>query len=294
MADCNCMSIKVEKTTKDGFYELADFTKEVPWLDDREYEAGILALWAEYSSKDDKELVLNLLRRLKYQDDKSLNNSAYLLVEKIREWDIEHEEVVMVATSNGDEIDGSVAGMNFLKSKLSTLDGWSEKLLFSNFDAAIELIKEGKSEVIIFDDFIGSGRTMVKKIVKFEKILEELKIVGVKFRILSYAAMEHGIKYINERIDVEVYCPVLLKKGITDHEEEELANSNKILMKNLESSLQKNQANLRLKDFTLGYDESETLYQVYGHNCSNNVFPLFWWPKALGGKIRNTLFKRLR
>jgi len=288
------MSIKIEKTTKNGFYELSDFTQDVIWLDNKEYQAGILALWTEYNSKENKELIMSLLRRMVHHNDQSMNDNAYQLIDKIKEWSINHVDVVMIATSDGDEIDGSVGGMQFLKNKLSTLDGWSERLLFSNFNAALNMIKTGKSEVIIFDDFIGSGRTMVRKIKQFKEILKDLNIEGVQFRILGYAAMKHGIKHIHENLDVEVYCPVLLKKGITDFEEKELADSNKTLMKEIETTLQKNQSHLKLKDFTLGFDESETLYQVYGHNCSNNVFPLFWWPKALGGKPRNTLFKRLR
>ena len=287
------MFIKTEITSEDDFYSLDNLAKELPWLDDREYQSGILALWDELKDDESKKLVIDLLKRLKHLNDKCMNNNAYKIVDKIKEWEIKADNVVLVATSDGDEIDGSVAGLQFLKNKLATLEGWSEKLLFSNFEAALNDIKGGISEVLIFDDFIGSGKTMVNKLEMFKSKLTESDIEGVNFRILGFAAMEHGIQHINDNLDLSIFCPVTLKKGISDYEDEE-ADEYKSLMVDLESNLQKKYEGLKIQDFSLGYKESETLYQVYGNNCSNNVFPLFWWPKKKGGKPRNTLFRRLR
>lgn len=287
------MFIKTEIASREDFYSLDKMSEEIPWLNDREYQSGVLALWEELKDEKSKKLIIELLKRLEHLNDKCMNENAYQIVDKIREWDINPNNVVLVATSDGDEVDGSVAGLQFLKNKLATLNGWSEKLLFSNFNAALQSIQSGVTEVLIFDDFIGSGKTMVDKLNLFKNELVNKGIVGVNFRILGFAAMEHGIQHINENLDSSIFCPVKLKKGISDYESKH-AEDYKCLMEGLEISLQKNYKGLKLKDFSLGYKKSETLYQVYGNNCSNNVFPLFWWPNKKGGKPRNTLFRRLR
>ncbi|RDK82945.1 UNVERIFIED_ORG: hypothetical protein DFO82_2247 [Idiomarina abyssalis] len=287
------MFIKTEKTSKEDFYSLASIAEQIPWLDDREYQSGILALWEELEDDESKKLVVELLKRLEHLNDRCLNDNAYLIVDKIKEWEIKPENVLMVATSDGNEIDGSVAGLQFLKNNLATLDDWSEKLLFSNFEAALVHIQKGVTEVLVFDDFIGSGKTMVTKLKSFKNRLAELGIVGVNFRILGFAAMNHGVRHIEKNLKVEMFCPVILRKGISDYESDK-ADEYKKMMLDLESNLQKKYKGLNIRDFALGYKGSETLYQVYGNNCSNNVFPLFWWPKKRFGKVRNTLFRRLR
>lgn len=288
------MSLKTEKISKEDFYNLINFVEEVSWLDDREYQVGVMALWNDLSSSEEKNLIYTLLKRLEHVNDKKLNDFGYNITDKICEWNISPRNVALIATSDGNEIDGSTAGLQFLKSNLADLDDWSERLLFSNFNAALNFIKSGVTELLIFDDFIGSGKTMVKKLEEFNSILAENEIKNVRFRVLSFAAMRQGIDYIQKNSSVEVFSSLVLNKGITDFESGEDVFENKKLMIKLESMLSNKWQRLNLSNFSLGYKKCESLYKVYGNNCSNNVFPIFWWPFYRGGRKRTPLFRRLR
>ena len=41
---------------------------------------------------------------------------------------------------------------------------------------------------------------------------------------------------------------------------------------------------MKLKNYFLGYGESEALYFSEEYRVPNNVFPIFWWRLALDGE----------
>lgn len=289
------MTINTPKVNSEDFYRTKKLCGEVKWLQDREYQKGLLDLWGLCKSEEYKLLVENLLKRLTHLDSYSMNELAYKLIDQIDQWEFNSEDTMILATSNGEEIDGSIYGLQILKNKLDSNKGWSERNLVPNFNASLNYLKgKDNKNIIIFDDFVGSGKTIVKKYKEFDDLVKSYNIKVRSIRIMSYVSMQSGLLYVNKEVGEKFFSPLVLKKGITDYEvspKKEVDISNMI---SLEKNLQKKLLGLHLKDFELGFGRSETLYQIYGNNCSNNVFPIFWWPKLHGGKVRNTLFKRLR
>lgn len=286
--------LKTEKTSFDEFTLIDNLSQELDWLDDPDYQQSLLALLKEFNDIKSKQLIIKLLKRMKHLHDREMKKHAQAIVKNIEEWNLEPKSVIMVALADEGDVDGSIAGLNFLKPRLSQLDGWSELMLFSTFEVAVKSISDGVVNVLIFDDFVGSGKTMVKKVTAFKELLQINGISSVTIRIVCFAGMSEGLNKIKDELDLEVCCPIILKKGISDYEKDPEDKESKELMAQLEQNLQKKIEGLNIKSFSLGYDGSETLYQVFGHNCPNNVFPIFWWPKLKGGVKRNTLFQRLR
>lgn len=285
------MSIRTEKVSEDEFYDVDEFSNEVPWLKNREYQKGLLALWTLYCEEPQKKLIMDLLRRLKHLDSYSMSDLAYKVVDQIVDWECVPKKTVIIATSNGNEIDGSVSGLQQLKDKFSIEDGWREKNLFPNFEASFDFIATNKIEnAIIFDDYIGSGKTMIKKINSLQKSILSKNLPIKSIYVVSFIGMNSGLEEVITKTGLKVFCPLILKKGISDFENSELAKKLIIEMKKMENKLQQK----NLQPFSLGYGKSESLYKVFGLNCSNNVFPIFWWPTIPGGKYRDTLFRRAK
>lgn len=226
-----------------------------------------------------------------------MNRLAKEIVGKLFDWGFNGRNTLIFASADLGEVDGSISGLNFLKNKLNIDLGWSERNIHPTLDDGFNFLKNDQkidTNIVIFDDFIGSGKTMVKKINKLKKLISDSDLSVKSINVISYIAMNSGVDHVDQNTDVIVYCPLILKKGITDYENNSVALEKIKIAKDMESKLQAKCLNLKLKDFTLGFGESESLYQVYGHNCSNNIFPVFWWPRVTGGKARNTLFKRSR
>jgi hypothetical protein len=155
--------LKTEKTSFDEFTLIDNLSQELDWLDDPDYQQSLLALLKEFNDIKSKQLIIKLLKRMKHLHDREMKKHAQAIVKNIEEWNLEPKSVIMVALADEGDVDGSIAGLNFLKPRLSQLDGWSELMLFSTFEVAVKSISDGVVNVLIFDDFVGSGKTMVKK-----------------------------------------------------------------------------------------------------------------------------------
>jgi hypothetical protein len=106
--------------------------------------------------------------------------------------------------------------------------------------------------------------------------------------------MEFGLENFIKETQLEVFTPTPLKRGISDHNSEEVANHKKLLMKQLEQKLSPKFRKLRMSDHSLGYKGSESLFNIHEFNCPNNVFPIFWWPILNDNVHRKTIFSRAR
>lgn len=279
------------------FYDVGTITENIKWLakyNDR-YQAAIHGLWEEFQEPDSRNGIKILLERLIHHDQDDRHSAVDYLINVIEEQKFTPENTLFLPTSDGKEIDGSTAGLYPFKSELSRIDSnWTEKNLLPSFESFFSQPKPCHiKNIVIFDDFIGSGKTIVKKVKQFVQSMNNQKISNIKIYVFSYVGMKFGIDYAKKELDIQIYCPLKLEKGISDHDDSNQENLKSIVL-NMEKNLHKKWKRLNLQSFSLGYEKSETLYSLYRSNCSNNVFPIFWWPKSSNGKHRTTLFNRMR
>lgn len=117
--------------------------------------------------------------------------------------------------------------------------------------------------IILVDDFIGSGGTLIKCLEK----IKEYKIPTEKIIIITIAIQEDGLKLIND-LDIICYYSHIEKKGISNYFLDDEKTKRISLMKLIERKLKFN------AKFSLGFEQSEALISLI--RTPNNTFPVFW------------------
>ncbi len=285
------MSILAQKIDEDTFNDLYILMNKHRWL--QISQKAVIELWNLCDVNDQRELLKELLNRFILLDSYELDEIGKKLYEKTIEFSFPVDRTYFVAVADGIEVDGSVTGLDMIKNKFPASDGWKESNFISNIVSFSHDVLSN-SNVILFDDFIGSGTKIGRKLKYFLEKMEERKIKIPQLKVFSFAAMELGVKHITDLYKVEVFSPIILKRGITDYNNETESNEKIKLMKSLEKKLSPKIKKLKLDIHSLGYKESEALFGIHGKNCPNNVFPIFWWPEDLYCRKRNTIFTRVR
>lgn len=133
-------------------------------------------------------------------------------------------------------------------------------------DTFSPLEKLSNYQIVLVDDFIGTGETAVGAVSYLLKLAPFIPKERIK--VLSIVAMEKGINEL-KNIDIKTYCNYVLNKAISDfYKDKELANAIQ-MMEGIETRIKK------LKpEFHFGYKQSEAL--VCMERCPNNTFPIYW------------------
>lgn len=291
------MSLSQPKAdTSEDFYSISTYKDQIEWLKESCYDNGLTTLLNEFKNSDERELLFELLGKLRHDKISDRIEDISILVKTIESLKLHPQKTLIIATAKDSESDGSKAWQYFFKFYLAQHRKWHENSLKPSLTSSYEALRNKKyNDVIIFDDFIGTGDTMIKKVLAFQDELHTQNITQPTIHVFALAGMEFGINNVNNSLNLTVVCPVSLKKGIS----EQSCNSSddilrkKNLMVAMETSLSELYEKTPFLGSSLGYKESEALYQVQFTNCSNNVFPIFWMGPKGKGNHRNTLFYRL-
>jgi hypothetical protein len=274
---------------KDSFTTLFDLFRNQEWLESKTSET--IELWNECDNTKQQDLVTELLYRFQMLTTKEISKLCDNIAKVIcEEWNLKQESTYLVAICNDSKPDGSQYFLQAVKSSFAVYD-WKEDQFINNLKKIQEIpytILEDKV-IIVFDDFIGTGNTAVRKITWLKNRLEKIGIES-NIKLIALASMQEAEEKIN-KIGIDYYVPVILGKGISDNYPEEEIESKIEVMKTLERKLCESINNISLP--SLGYGQSEALFSIQGLNTPNNVFPIFWWPMDNSGKRRRTILKRL-
>lgn len=160
------------------------------------------------------------------------------------------------------------------------LGGWNRSKLINHFDVNNKYIKKGY-DVIICDDFIGSGETINKRIVEIrEKMSKEANLF-----IVALAGMKDAKRRYLSKQNLHIYVPCWLDKGIID-------NFSEGIMFNMEALLSTKYLKETKSKVSMGYGKAGSLYYNEDYRIPNSVYPIFWWGKLADGKPFNSLFRR--
>lgn len=275
-----------------SFKKLMELTLKYNWLVDE--SEGLTELWNMCDSEDQQLLVESLISRFKVINSteiKNLGNDVYKHI--TTNWKVRAENTLIVAISDNWEADGSQLFIQLLKNKFANEDDWSNHNFINSLPIGANKAKKGTT-LILLDDFVGTGNTIIRKVNGVRKILTKRGLIdNVTIKVIAIAGMNFAISNL-EKLNIEYYIPLWLDKGISDFYKGNDLSIAIDLMKELESKLIHEYRSLKLKKFTFGYERSESLFALEACNVPNNVFPIFWWSLDKEKKKRKTLFRRIR
>ena len=256
------------------------------WL---QYEPDALfELWCLADNEEQKKLIEFLIHNFLYVNGKDLDWGCKSIVNQIEiGWGLTAENTIITATCNNSNPDGSQMILQRIKNKLS--GEWREKMLYNSLPVAANVLQENNN-IVMVDDFIGTGNTMYRKVNYLLEILSKRNIEKYSIYIVSIAAMNFA-KETLENLNIPYYSVHWLLKGISEKINlPERMNAIKA-METLEAKLKDEVFGRKLPKF--GYKQSESLFAIESNNIPNNVFPIFWWTHLKDNTLRKTLFHRI-
>ena len=256
------------------------------WL---EYEPeALVELWGLAENEEQKELITFLIKKFLWINDRKLYDGCKKIAHQIESiWGLDKSNTIISATCDNANPDGSQALIQTIKNRFQ--NEWKEPNFFNSFLIAAYEIKEN-SNIVLIDDFIGTGSTIKKRVEYFNSIIGKRELTNITVYVVSLAAMKFSIDLLNA-LNINYFSVHWLLKGISEELNKPLRINAIKEMEFLESKLQNRIKNRKLPNF--GYERSESLFAWSSNNIPNNVFPIFWWSKLKGGINRNTIFHRL-
>ena len=277
---------------KSQFSAVMTIIKENTWLSTRADKLTDLLL-EDCSTKEEQDLVANLLSRFKYISAACfVDRLNDLVLDIITMPNIKPENTLIAAMAADSGPDSSQALVQTIKVKLQH-HGWGGVQIVNVFGSAFKKMKAedfSRQNIILVDEFIGSGRTVIGRV---SQIKSQFKGAGVDVNVFVNVvfASNVGIKALKES---GINCSYIeeVNRGISDFEAAENIDSKIKFMLGLEGKLSSEYGKYKLNEYSLGYGKAESLISIENANIPNNVFPIFWWPEYADGKIRNPLFSR--
>lgn len=268
------------------FLKLTQLHVEYEWLT---YEPeALFDLWCLSENTEQKNLIEHLIKNFSFIDSRKLTLASQSISNQIEvAWELAPSNTFLLATCDDRKPDGSQSIIQILKNKFSI--NWKESNFYNSLPIGANEISDN-SNIILIDDFIGTGDTIKRKLKYLNSTIEKRKLENVTINIISLAAMDFS-KDVLDSLGVDYYSVHWLKKGINELIEEGERDAATQSMNQLENKLKKEYHGRKLPKF--GYKNSEALYAMEANNIPNNVFPIFWWPFYKGGELRKTLFRRI-
>ena len=281
-------SNKLDPATFCRVFRLA---RERAWLEPK--TEAVAELWNLCNSDDERNLVEDLIKRFRCITTAEFDSIGQQTAESICVvWDLSPSGTLIVATSDTADADGSQAFIQSIKNKFVDFGDWTEANFCNGMSPSLDKLGDCKS-IVLVDDFIGTGKQISKRVAWYREKLGEGGLGAVvKLYVIAAAGMEISKQALNS-LGVAYFCPVWLKKGISDHYSGADLDQALTNMNSLEARLEPTVQKKSLSIYSFGYNKSETLFAIEPFNVPNNVFPIFWWPQVRVLTRRKTLFKRL-
>lgn len=286
-------------------YKLGLIEKQY-WLDSTYQQSALDRLFKECSDKEEADLLRKLLLKFKCSDPTDFYTFYESEAERITNDQTITRDNSIVGPTTDDELPDSSQDVIrpfsfFLRKKRNILNVRNH---FEHIKRFIESTNQAIINIILLDDFIGSGKTIVTRINRCNGLIQaNSNIQYCSFHIISLVVMDKGKMYI-EGNGATVSAKFILKRGISDNFIGTALTQAKDKMLRLESLLFNNPGN---HEYSFGFKKSEALYAKVLYESThpitgekdfvldrtpNNVFPIFWWSKYENGTTRKPLLYR--
>ncbi len=270
---------------KSSYQQVFNLYAKQAWLIDKKDELNQLVKFCG----DDLDIVISLLERFVNIEDKALKHYLEEMADFIINYSGYSEETTqIVAMSYDEKADSGQKTLDQLKMILFKA-GWKNVQTVNTCGGATKQYKKGKTQIIVVDEFLGSGKTILSR---YRQLCHDINnSIEITFCILS--GIEDGVNLVRES-EIKIHCPLQLKKGISGYYSGAELEKVKKKMLNLEDKLAEKINQKQLSDFSFGYGQAEDLLTMEGcnGNTPNSVFPIFWWMKNKDNTDRDTILTR--
>lgn len=219
----------------------------------------------EHMTSEMRSIFLPLLEEFDYYSHKHINNDLAELHKKIMGLnDVDTDNSVFsILKSQKDILNSSCEYLM----EYRNLNGLDKSLFYIDINGLKKEYWEYISNIILIDDFCGSGNTLMNFVDKYKEIIKGKKIV---YAVIY--CMEKGRKSIesyaeNNSINIEI---VSIRNGIAAFERNEELRSKRVLF-----SSESKKIGLKKDTDIYGYDQTEALVAFY-NDTPNNTLGVFW------------------
>lgn len=277
----------MKKIKKEDYNKIMNLYIRQNWLMDKQDELLELVDFCE--NKESKDLIFSLLDRFNYLN----NGSLLVLLDNICDYIINTAKfnaktAQLLAMTYDDGADSGQKVLDLIKMPLFQKE-WKGFETVNKIGKSGKYVKKGRTQIVLIDEFIGSGKTLRSRIAYLEKNIPD------DFEIITcfIAGTRETIEKLEDE-GIKVYCALQLDKGISEYYKAEELNKAEDLMLDLELKLAQWINKKELYQYSFGYGNAEALYTMEGcnGNTPNSVFPVFWWLFDLKEKKRKTLLTR--
>lgn len=261
-----------------------------PWLSDKVGVLGQL-LYDDCQDAKTREMLIELINRFEY-----LNQDRYQLLmneissEIVSDEKLHQESTLISAMSIGHNADSGQAILYSLKVLLQK-QRWTKHLLVNDAMQSLKIFKRNPQlkDIILVDEFVGSGKTVIDRVKTIKSQFEEANIEDYTIQVKVLASTKNGFQNIIDQ-GINITSKLVLNRGISDYYTSSSVEENINLMLELEKILS-DAYNGRERP-SLGYGKAEALYYRENTNLPNSVFPIFWWAEYNDKEERETLLYR--
>lgn len=270
---------------KDFFDKLFKLHIRQPWLADR--QDRISAMWDELDNEEQADLVVELLSNFKYLSSSCESDAVSSIADRIVGLGVDPSIIQVVSLSADDDADSGQAVLYGLKGILADR-GFSDVRLVNRFGRAQRYVEE-RRHVILIDEFVGTGRTLVGRVESMKRdFASNKKITDAVFYFYGYAGMSAAIEMLRQ---TGFFSDLMLVHSLSKGISEILSGGQDVvdLMLGIEEKIKPDEGGFP----SLGDGGCQALYGRQGGNCPNSVFPFFWWPRYKSGSVRKTILPRM-
>lgn len=257
-----------------------------PWLG--RVEEALLDLLDFCDVPKQQELLSEMIIRTTSLDDQQFSNAIENIARTVEEkWGLSPSSTWFVSSNSKSNTDSSQEVLNRLKSVTWKSNQWGRSQFLTRYKEVESKIKPDDT-VVIVDDFVGTGNSMLTAVAWFQKMATDKK-KNFHLKVGIVAGCKTGIKNV-EDAGIEVAYSHALDKAISDYYKDKELIDAREAMTCLEDKLAV-LASDGFDSYRFGYESSEAMYHRAAGNTPNNVFPVFWW-KYMKGAPRKTVMNR--
>jgi hypothetical protein len=272
------------RLSRDTFTTIFSLTENQPWL--KEKQLSLAELIDDCTQQEQQLLICELLQRFTFLDGADFQAAIQGIADYIQnDLRLSAADCSISASETGRYADSSHLVVYSLKASKWKSHGWNTTSFVSSLTELVQ--SAAKGNLIIVDEFIGTGETAEKK-VKWLRNQLVARGEDPKIYFAVVAGMEAGIKRVSASVD-GIYSAHVLRRGISDAYPAAEVTPNIDAMKAIEATLGSEGQRGKIVKHSLGYKGSESLYSRTNGNTPNNVFPIFWWEVRKDGSLRSTL-----
>lgn len=273
---------------KDEYHKKVNLFLRQDWLLSRKEELN--SLLSNTTSSEEKELLFELLERFTFIKQETFNHLLEEVASEIITSGFISQNTQIVSLTWDEEADSGQKVLDSIKMKFYENDEWRKVKLVNCVPRCIKQCdRKGSYQIILLDEFIGTGNTLISRIEYLKKNIKS----NFEIKAMFLSGIDSAVEKV-ESLGIEIFCPLVLKKGISGHYSNDELLSKKQLMLDLESNLAKRINEKEINDYSFGYGKAEALFSAEGFlgNTPNSTFPVFWWEKDKNNSKRFTLLHR--